>query len=427
VCYKVFASLVLHRLKKAGAEDRLTHTQFGFRCKRGTDDAIFAARRYLELAWAKRSGQVNLLALDWKMAFDSIDPAGLIAALRRFGLPSHVLGVIGAIYADRRFSVIDIGNASKEKQQRAGISQACPLSPFFFIMLMTIVMEDTAAELDKKAKAAYDKGDLATVLYADDTLLIGVSPERLQNYLDAVAVVGARFGLELHWDKFQLLQVRCSGHLRAPDGKDIAASDSMTYLGTNLRADGTIKRELGRKLAMAWADFQRLDRLWRHTSVSRARKFLIFQATISSRALYGLSGAWLNASERRRLDGFQSKCLRKILGIPAAYFSRISNKEVLNRAQHVPYTTQLLKKQLMLYGRIGRAPDDDALRSLTFCPGSLTPATSRFVRRVGRPRHEWASQLNAVAVDIAGGIDQLESLIGEAAAWKDTVDNYYKN
>lgn len=102
-------------------------------------------------------------------------------------------------------------------------------------------------------------------------------------------------------------------------------------------------------------------------------------------------------------------------------------KEVPNRTQHVPYTIQLLKKQLMLYGRIGRAPNDDALRSLTFCPGSLTPATSRFVRRVGRPRHEWTSQLNAVAVDIARGMDKLESLIGETAAWKDTVDNYYKN
>ena len=199
----------------------------------------------------------------------------------------------------------------------------------------------------------------------------------------------------------------------------------MTYLGTNLRADGTIKRELGRKLAMAWADFQRLDRLWRHTSVSRARKLLIFQATISSRALYGLSGAWLNASERRRLEGFQSKCLRKILGIPAAYFSRISNKEVLKRSEQAAYTTQLLKKQLMLFGRIARAHNDDPLRSLTFCSGSLTPTTSKYVRRVGRPRHEWASQLYTVAVDLAGGTDKLEHLVRDTAAWRSTIEKKY--
>ena len=33
------------------------------------------------------------------------------------------------------------------------------------------------------------------------------------------------------------------------------------------------------------------------------------------------------------------------------------------------------------------------LRDLTFCPGSLCPATARYVRRVGRPRNEWATKL----------------------------------
>ena len=81
----VFAAIVLHRLKSAGAEDKLTNNQFGFRSKRGTEDAIFAAHRYLEMIWARRSGQVCLLALEYKKAFDSVTPSGLIRALKRFG------------------------------------------------------------------------------------------------------------------------------------------------------------------------------------------------------------------------------------------------------------------------------------------------------------------------------------------------------
>ena len=45
------------------------------------------------------------------------------------------------------------------------------------------------------------------VLYADDTLIIGASEARIQELLESVAGVGGRYGMELHWSKFQLLEV----------------------------------------------------------------------------------------------------------------------------------------------------------------------------------------------------------------------------
>ena len=44
------------------------------------EDAIFAARRHIELACAQRNGQVMLLALDWKKAFDSVNVDALLNA-----------------------------------------------------------------------------------------------------------------------------------------------------------------------------------------------------------------------------------------------------------------------------------------------------------------------------------------------------------
>ena len=46
--YKVFAALLLHRLRLAGAEQRIISTQYGFRKGVGTRDAIFVLRRLLE-------------------------------------------------------------------------------------------------------------------------------------------------------------------------------------------------------------------------------------------------------------------------------------------------------------------------------------------------------------------------------------------
>jgi hypothetical protein len=191
---------------------------------------------------------------------------------------------------------------------------------------MSVVMKDAVELVSTTEQKMHDDGLLASLLYADDTLLIGVSNAALQHFLDAVASSGASCGLELHWDNFQLISIRCDHDLRTPAGVEIETNNSICYLGTSLAADGKMQAEIAKKLGIAWADFSTLERLWKHTSISKDRKIEVFQATVTSRLLYGLSGAWINVAERRRIDGFQSRCLRKILRIPPAYVqgSRIS-------------------------------------------------------------------------------------------------------
>ena len=87
------------------------------------------------------------------------------------------------------------------------------------------------------------------------------------------------------------------------------------------------------------------------------------------------------------------------------------------------YTRQLLKKQLILYGKVARAPDGDVLRVLTFCDGSLRPASDWQFRRVGRPRHEWAKQLNEIARKAMGG-GRLEDALFDEGSWTTVVNTY---
>jgi hypothetical protein len=182
IWYKVFAALVHKRLVTSGAEDRLSKTQFGSRSCRSTVDAVFVLRRQIDLAWAQRQGKALIMALDWKKAFDSIDPQAMLAALKRFGLPEHVPGVTAAIYSDRRFQVSDCGQMSDQRKQCSGISQGCPLSPLLFVMLMTVLMTDAADQLTPNDKDLLRRGCLAELLYADDTLLMSVSAEGLQHF-----------------------------------------------------------------------------------------------------------------------------------------------------------------------------------------------------------------------------------------------------
>lgn len=142
-----------------------------------------------------------------------------------------------------------------------GQHQGCPLSPFLFmIMMMSVLVKDAVGSLESDVQELFGKGSLDALLYADDTLLLGVSQRSVQELLDAVARVGVNYGMELHWKKFQLLQIGGIYHLSALDGTIIAPTDVMTYLGATLYADGGVKRELNRKLGAAWADFSKLSR-----------------------------------------------------------------------------------------------------------------------------------------------------------------------
>ena len=422
--YKIFATILHKRLLDGGADRRISSTQFGFRSGRSAQDAIFIARRRIELGISSRDGQLSLLALDWQKCFDSIDPGAMIQALRRFGVPEKFLRVVQAIYADRRFQVKDGADLSKVCRQKAGISQGCPLSPYLFIMVMTVVMADAASSLPGEDQTLINTGSMAELLYADDTLLMSVGAPSLQRFLAAVCDAGAACGLQLHWGKLQLVKIKVDDDIRRPDGTIIEASDEMAYLGTVLRADGRFSPELARRLGMAGADFRSLMQLWKHTSIPRQKKLQIYKAIIETRLTYSMASAWLNASDRRRLDGFQNRCLRTLWGIKPAFVSRVGNATVLSEVGAKPLSSILLAQQLIMFGRAARAPPGDLLFQATFADRFLRPAPDQFIRRQGRPQLEWTSEVRKHALRIAGSIDRMCELVGDSDAWRHAVHNY---
>ena len=167
------------------------------------------------------------------------------------------------------------------------------------------------------------------LVYADDTLLIGVHGEEIQAYMESVVLMGAEYGLQLNWSKLEVLECRMKANIRSPTGEIIQPKASMVYLGSLLASDGKIMAEINRRLGMAKKDFEVLQSIWQHTNLTKVRKLMIFEVCIVSKLLYGLVTAVLNKNERRRLDGFQARCFRRILKVPAAYYSRISNARVL--------------------------------------------------------------------------------------------------
>ena len=331
--YKLFATILLRRLKAAGADARIWPTQFGFRTGRGCADALFVARRLLERTCAAKYGSLVFSAVDWAKAFDSISPDGLIVALRRFGIPDVFCAIIRAIYSGRRFVVRDAGHTSEPRPQHFGISQGCPLSPFLFSIVMTVLLFDASAKFAMEVETRQPCVLLVNELvYADDTLVVATDPCRAETHMRCIEAMGMNYGLRLNWKKCEVLPIGCEASIAAPDGSYLTCKSSISYLGSYLDATGAGGPEICRRLGEAKGQFDKLARVWRHSTLHPQQKIRIFQACVVSKLLCCLHTMWLNKAELRKIDGFQAKCLRSILHIPPPYISRVSNATVLQEA-----------------------------------------------------------------------------------------------
>ena len=144
----------------------------------------------------------------------------------------------------------------------------------------------------------------------------------------------------------------------------------------------------------------------------------IYVALIESKLLYSLSSMCLTVAGQRRFGGVQNKFVRSILGTKPAYYSRVSNADVLGRSGHTKATTLLLRRQLLLYGKILRTPEQHPMRKAAFLHGSSYPATSKYVRRSGRPRKEWVSSVQREICRKFGSLATADATCQDQARWK---------
>ena len=84
----------------------------------------------------------------------------------------------------------------------------------------------------------------------------------------------------------------------------------------------------------------------------------------------------------------------------------------------------LRKQQLVLYGKVARQGNKNPMRAATFGPGSLRPAVDIYIRKVGRPRMAWATEVGKLAQQAAGGPRRLEEVISNEAAWRGIVEAF---
>ena len=123
--------------------------------------------------------------LDWEKAFDKVDQTKLVDALRRMSIPEIYIKAIESIYNAPEFRVKIGSDESSWRVQETGIRQGCPLSPYLFIILMTVMFKDVHEGLNLK-KGTIEDLDFTEILYADDTILLTNNARSMNRLLERV-------------------------------------------------------------------------------------------------------------------------------------------------------------------------------------------------------------------------------------------------
>lgn len=203
-----------------------------------------------------------------------------------------------------------------------------------FILLLITTTRDVRKNLNLQEKIDIAAGQLHNTnlseLYdADDTLIMSSTAKAAETILQHIEQESEKYNMKLNYDKCIHFRMNDLHTATYRNGDEMLRKTEATYLGGNILADGSYKKEIRHRITNTWITVWKLDLLWKKAPVSLKWKLRVFGAVIISKLLYGLEAIPFTEQHCKELDAFQYRGLRKILGIKHSYWSGVKNKQVL--------------------------------------------------------------------------------------------------
>ncbi|CAH1266646.1 Hypp3472 [Branchiostoma lanceolatum] len=192
-------------------------------------------------------------------------------------------------------------------------------------------------------------------------LMIWSDPKKVSQCEEA-----KKLGLSINWTKTELMH-----YGEVPDPEPLIFNlctvnfvSSFKDLGSTITKTGGVKPDTNQRP------------LWRHRHITRQTRLRVYNSSVMSVPLYS-SETWpLKSILEARLDGFDSRALRRITCI--RWHERVSNRELRELTNQPTASCLAAMRRIRWYGHVFRLPPEHPTRAmLDFNPktGRLAAAT----------------------------------------------------
>ncbi len=223
---KIFTGVLNARLNIwIESNNVLSDSQFGFRSGRSTVDAIFVLNAIVKKK-KNDKGRLYCAFVDLKKAFDSIYLNGLWFKLFKIGVNGKMLNIVRGMYDKVKSCIKGCKSYSDFFECAVGLKQGEVLSPVLFALFV----EDLELFLQNEPDSGFSFDDITFILmlFADDMVIFGKTPQDLQHSLDMLKVYCDKWGLTVNTSKTKVMVFRKRGVIRL--------NEKGTYADENLES-----------------------------------------------------------------------------------------------------------------------------------------------------------------------------------------------
>ena len=188
---KIILKVILNRIKQK-LKLEIAEEQYGFMKGKGTRNAIFIMRMLTERAIEVQK-DVYMCFIDYEKAFDKVKHSDLIDILQNLNLDGKDVRLINNLYWSQQAAINIDNNLTPWIEIKRGVRQGCVLSPDLFSIYGEIILRNVMGMEGIKVGGV----NINNIRYADDTVIIADTSEKLQALVDVDKTESERMGLKI--------------------------------------------------------------------------------------------------------------------------------------------------------------------------------------------------------------------------------------
>ena len=210
-------------------------------------------------SWKKQDGsrKTSICFIDYAKAFDCVDHNKLWKILKEMGIPDHLTCLLRNLSAGQEAKVRTGHGTTDCFQIGKGVCQGCILSPYLFNLYAEYIMRNAGLE-EAQAGIKTAGRNINNLRYADDTILMAESEEKLKSLLMKVKEESEKVGLKLNIQKTKIM---ASGPITSweIDGETVETVSDFILWGFKISADGDCSHEIKTCLLLGRKAMTNLD------------------------------------------------------------------------------------------------------------------------------------------------------------------------